>query len=152
MPEHLCQRTAHPCVNGLLATPSFFSCCDRAQAKLHPFPLLSLPACRKASSLVGSSALAITAGTMAGATLLALTVLASSQHTLQPMRAWPDWSELAAGGRSGWFATAVELLAVIPVLLVASLSHCALLDVVSRQEAAVCLPAVLCPPFLCLLT
>ncbi|KAL4855828.1 Puromycin-sensitive aminopeptidase [Chlorella vulgaris] len=85
---------------------------------------------RNASSLVGSSAMAITAGTMAGAALLALTVLASSQHALQPMRAWPDWSELAAGGRSGWFARAGELLAVIPVLLVASLSHCALFDVV----------------------
>ena len=95
-----------------------------------------MPACRDLSALVGTSALAVAASCLWAAAILALTLVACIQGDAHRMRAWPDWRQLSGGGGSGggggnWFAEAVELLAVVPVLLVVTLSHMALHPVVS---------------------
>ena len=66
------------------------------------------------------------------AATLTLTLVASIQGNTHRMRAWPDWRQLSGGGSGGdgWFAEAVELLAVVPVLVVVTLSHMALHPVV----------------------
>jgi hypothetical protein len=69
------------------------------------------------------------------AAILALTLVACLQGDAHRMRAWPDWRQLGGGGAGSggggnWFAQAVELLAVVPVLLVVTTHHMALHPVV----------------------
>ena len=67
---------------------------------------------------------------MAAAAVLALAALAGSQDAAHSLRAWPRWRRIL-GGSGGWFAAAVELLALAPVLLLPTLCQPALHPVVS---------------------
>lgn len=75
------------------------------------------------SYLSCSSRLSVTAAAMWAAALLALAVTALSQGAACRLPAFPAWRCLHGGGRhsygGGWFARTVELLAAVPVLLVA---------------------------------
>lgn len=117
-----CGASAHLCMASLLVCP----CSPQRKLQRH----LGSDGCRDLSALAGSSALALVASCMAAAAVLALTALAASQHALHHPRAWPAWPELGAGG-AGWFRRAAEVLAVVPVLLLATLCHPSLHAVVS---------------------
>lgn len=77
---------------------------------------------------------AVSAVAMAAAAVLALAAVAASQGAAYHLHVWPRWRRLS-GGSSGWLAAAVELLAVVPVLLLPTLCHPALQPVVSWPGA-----------------
>ena len=92
------------------------ACCPSSLARRH------------SAGPVGSSALAAAAAAMGATTVVALALLAATQHASQPLQAWPNWDLL---GRGGWAARAVQLTAAAGLLLLPALCQPALHSVMA---------------------
>lgn len=62
--------------------------------------------------------MAVAATSLAAAATLALTAMAARHGCTHRLHAWPDWRSLGAHDSGAW-ARAVQLAAVLPVLLAA---------------------------------
>ncbi|KAL4437209.1 hypothetical protein ABPG75_004348 [Micractinium tetrahymenae] len=80
--------------------------------------LAPLVCVRRIAALASTSAMAVAASSLAAAAVIALTAAAARHGDTHRLHAWPNWRALGAH-RSGAWASAVQLAAVVPVLLAA---------------------------------